>query len=219
MGAKTWMLAYSDGDASKALLGNPELDREASLELADRLFPGDTHLPLEDETLTFACPPRNELLVGCYPGISIVAADEFGIDFPSKLDSRFVDYGRTGTVTLHAMHSVVDWFAFARWEQGSLVRALSISPDSGVIEDIGTKMDFEISYWNGEHSADDDDDELDPEDKYPLPFHPLDLGEQAVRSLFGYMLEGFVDPALVDSESIKLMRFKRVRKRWWQLLK
>lgn len=36
---------------------------------------------------------------------------------------------------LHAMHSVVDWFAFAVWgPDGKLRRALSVSPANGVIE-------------------------------------------------------------------------------------
>ena len=210
------MLVYSDGDASKALLNKPRLDLDASLKMAGELFPAETHEPLENETLTFACPPKDELLVGCFPELSIVAAQEFGIDFPSKLDSRFIDYGKSGIVTLHAMHSVVDWFAFARWEQGDLVRALSLSPDSGVMEDVGAKFDFEVPFWNGEHSV--DEDEADPKDKYPFPFHPLELGEQAVRSLFGYMLEGFVDPSLVDSDSVELARFRRIRPRWWQRL-
>ncbi|MGW3628080.1 DUF6928 family protein, partial [Streptomyces sp. NPDC000880] len=29
------------------------------------------------------------------------------------------------------MHSVVDWLAFAVWEDGRLIRSLSLSPDDG----------------------------------------------------------------------------------------
>ncbi|WP_439145646.1 DUF6928 family protein [Streptomyces canus] len=32
------------------------------------------------------------------------------------------------------MHSVVGWFAFAAWGDGRLLRSLSLSPDSGIIE-------------------------------------------------------------------------------------
>ncbi|WP_435819766.1 DUF6928 family protein [Micromonospora taraxaci] len=31
------------------------------------------------------------------------------------------------------------------------------------------------------------------EDPYPLPFHPLGLGEQALRALFGFIIEGRQD--------------------------
>jgi len=44
---------------------------------------------------------------------------------------------------------------------------------------------------------------------YPLPFHPLELGEEALRACFGYQLEGFVNPDLLDTDRFKLLRFKR----------
>jgi hypothetical protein len=57
------------------------------------------------------------------------------------------------------------------------------------------------------------DPEEDPSD-YPFPFHPLDLGEAALRALFGYQLEGYVDSTLLEPESIGLLRLKRVRSKW-----
>jgi hypothetical protein len=97
------------------------------------------------------------------------------------------------------MHSVVDWFAYAIWNgDGSLWRALSLSPDSGVLENIGVPLAFEGPYWAGEHPVDDDDDD---EQSYPLPFHPLELAEDALRALFGFKYEGIYlddDPELED---------------------
>ncbi|MEU6287191.1 hypothetical protein [Streptomyces sp. NPDC046988] len=55
---------------------------------------------------------------------------------------------------LHAMHSAVDWLAFAVWEDGRLDRSLSLSPDSGVTENIGEPLPFELPYWAGERPAD-----------------------------------------------------------------
>jgi hypothetical protein len=37
------------------------------------------------------------------------------------------------------MHSVVDWFAYAVWIDGQLRRSLSLSPDSGIMEIVGTE--------------------------------------------------------------------------------
>lgn len=55
------------------------------------------------------------------------------------------------------MHSVVDWFAFAVWTDGELVRSLSISGGEGrIIEDIGQRLSFEPPYWEGTHPVDDD---------------------------------------------------------------
>jgi hypothetical protein len=62
----------------------------------------------------------------------VVCSGELGIDRPSALDRRFIEVGAGRTIDLHAMHSVVDWFAFAVWESdGQVRRALSSSPDSG----------------------------------------------------------------------------------------
>lgn len=211
MGAKTWMLVYSDTGAREALKGAPQLDREATTKFAHELFPGETLEPLDDGDLVWTCPPNKEICIGCFPGVSIVAAKEFGIDNPSRIPQRFIDAAGSGTATLHAMHSVVDWFAFAYWQNGTLIRSLSVSPDDGVIEDIGEKMAFEEAYWSGKHPAIDDDED---EDDYPLPFHPLELGEEALKEFFGYQLEGFVDRSLLEPENVALMIFRRKRPFW-----
>jgi len=206
MGAKTWMLVYSDGRARDTLRTRPALNRQATEALARKLFPSEQLTPLEDGSLTGTNPNDNEIVVGCFAGVSVVAAKEFGIDYPSRLASRFVQAGAAGTIYLHAMHSVVDWFAFAIWRAGRLERSLSLSPDSGVLEDIGAKMAFELPYWGGEHPAVDAKDE---DNVYPFPFHPLDLGEAALAEFFGYQLEGFIDESMFDPDDITLMRYKR----------
>lgn len=214
MGAKTWMLVYADRDAREALKGRPALDREATSKVAAALFPKDKLEPLGDGDLSNTCPPDDELCVGCFPGVSIVAAKEFGIDYPSKLVPRFIERGRNGTITLHAMHSVVDWFAFAIWSNGKLIRSLSLSPDSGILEDIGPKLPFEEPYWSGKNPAVDDEEA----EGYPFPFHPLELGEAALAALFGYQLEGMIDPSLLEPETIPLIRYQRSRSlmRFWR---
>jgi hypothetical protein len=56
------------------------------------------------------------------------------------------------------MHSVVDWLAFAVWEDGVLVRSLSLSPDGGGLENIGEPYDFEVPYWAGEYPVEPEPD-------------------------------------------------------------
>ena len=212
MGAKTWMLVYSDTSAKDALARHPKLDRALTLERTQALFPGEKLIPLEDGDLSFTSPPGNELFAGCFPGVSVFAASEFGLDHPSKLPKPFVEAGGIGSIVLHAMHSVVDWFAFAKWHSGELVRSLSLSPDSGILEDIGPRLPFEVPYWNGDHPAVDDSEE---DYAYPFPFHPLELGEAALKDFFGYQIEGVIDRALLDPFTIPLLRYKRSRK-WWK---
>jgi hypothetical protein len=211
MGAKTWMLVYSLGNPSDILKSNPVLDQATTSAFATRLFSSERLTPSADGDLSSTCPANNEVVVGCFPGLTIVAAKEFGADLPSQLPVKFLEACPGHSVYLHAMHSAVDWFAYAVWAQGKLRRSLSLSPDSGIMENIGDKLPFEEPYWNGEQPA------VDPEedDEYPFPFHPLEMGEAALRTLFGYQLEGDIDPSCLEPEKIRLMRFTR-RKSWWR---
>lgn len=213
MGAKTWMLVFADSNAREALAAKPQLDREATQTLANILFADEKLEAIGDGDLSYTCPPDNELHIGCFPGVSVIAAKEFGIDYPSKLPQRFITAGGSGTVTLHAMHSVVDWFAYATWTNGKLLRSLSLSPDSGIMEDIGSRLPFEEPYWSGDHPAVDSEEE---KDAYPFPFHPLDLAEAALKDRFGYQLEGYIDASLLEPESIPLVRYKRIRSPRWK---
>jgi len=212
MGAKTWMLVHSKGDPKEFLHADAKLDRDVTTALVKQLYPSEKLVPLDDGDLYSTCPPDQEIVAACFPGVTIVAAKEFGIDYPSKLASRFVDAFSDGTLYLHAMHSVVDWFAFGVWRNGVLQRSLSLSPDSGIMEDIGDRLPFEEAYWTGGHPAvDPDEDEAD----YPFPFHPLDLAEAALLAFFGYQLEGVIDPEQIQPERIPLMRFEQ-KKDWWK---
>ncbi len=212
MGAKTWMLVSCDGNPREILQSQPVLDRDATTALAKRLFPSEKLKPADDGDLSYTCPPDEELIIGAFPGLTVVAAKEFGIDFPSRLPAKFLALAPHRRIYLHAMHSAVDWFAFAIWQDGQLQRSLSLSPDSGVMEDIGNRLPFEAPYWAGQYPP------LDPEEDasdYPFVFHPLEFGEAALGALFGYQLEGMTDAASLDPENISLMRFKR-SKAWWR---
>ena len=215
MGAKTWMIVYSDGNVASVLKQNPELDRGKTVEFVKKLFPQENLKSIEDGDLSYTSPPDDIIYAGYFSGVFIVAAKEFAIDLPSQLPVSFINKNYGNTIQLHAMHSVVDWFAFAVWKNGKLERSLSLSPDSGILEDLGEKLSFEIPYWDGEYPAIDPEDEEEG-DEYPFKFHPLDLGEASLRDFFGYVLEGAVDPSLIEPEDIPLLSFKRP-KPWWKI--
>src|SRR5438552_3665483 len=125
MGAKTWMIVYADGSAREALGRRPALDREATSTLATALFPGETLERLEDGDLSYTSPPDDEICIGSFLGVSVIAAKELGGDYPSKVPNRFIEAAGKRTVTIHAMHSVVDWFGYAQWRDGRLMALLN----------------------------------------------------------------------------------------------
>ena len=207
------MLVYAEENAKEALRLASAPDRAATLALAKKLFPTERFEDLGDGDLSYTCPPEDEIHIGCFQGVSVVAAKEFGIDFPSQLSEHFIRAGGPGETYLHAMHSVVDWFAFAHWSDGELRRALSLLPDSGILEDIGEKLAFETPYWSGAHPAVAPEDQ-DEGESYPFQFHPLELGEAALAHFFGYQIEGFIDSSLLEPEKVALVRYRRSKARW-----
>lgn len=202
MGAKTCLVVQSQGDARGILAECPELEEAATVSLVASLFPGAPFAASRATALWDTYVWDKSVVAGCFPGMQIVIAGEVAVDRPSELASRFI--AERGTTILHAMHSVVDWFTFAVWQNGRLVRSLSISPEKGVIEDIGERLTFEKPYWDGAHPVGDPGEVADG---YPLPFHPLDLGAAALPEFFGFQLEGIVDPSLLAPERIRLLRF------------
>jgi hypothetical protein len=192
MGAKDWLLVFSDDDAGKVLRSGPVLDREAAAAVAAALYPGREITPIDDSTLDESLNPEDgEIYVAAYPGLTVVCTTDAAEDYPSRISPALLEAVPARQVYVHAMHSVVDWFAYAIWTDGTLTRSLSLSPDSGIMENIGDPLPFEQPYWAGERAL-----ATDPEDDqpYPLPFHPLELGEDALRELLGFSIEGAAGP-------------------------
>lgn len=214
VGIKNWILVYSDGNVHEKLNTYPALDREATNRLVARLYPNENLELIDEGDLFDMNPPNNKIYAACYPSVNILAAKEFALDYPSKLAKRFIAESDYSEIYLHAMHSVVDWHAFAVWKNRQLIRSLSLSTDTtGILEDVGEKLDFELDYWQGKYPA------VNPEEypDYPFPFHPLDLAEATREAFLGYVLEGMPKENHLDPGKIPLMIYKRrkyLRKFW-----
>jgi hypothetical protein len=209
MGAKTGVLVFADTDVPTALrAATCPPDREQVAALVRRVHPGHVVEHVDDSELGDVVYPPTELIyVTSVGGVDIMCDQRFMIDFPSQLPRHLLDLAAGRTTILHAMHSVVDWFAFAVWENGALVRSLSLSPDEGIGENIGEPFEFERAYWAGEHPVMPTPGW--PNQKpYPLPFHPLDLGEEALRALFGFIIEGTPLPTDIDPYSVPMYGFR-----------
>lgn len=208
MGAKTALVAFAEGDIRAALRGVAGSERAAAEALVREVHPNREIESAPDGTLDeFTRPPAGLTYAAALPGVDIVCDRRFMFDRPSELPEHLLELGAGRRIVVHSMHSVVDWLAFAVWEDGALVRALSLSPGSGIEENVGEPYDFELPYWAGEHPVEPEYDH-DDEEPYALPFHPLDLGEEALRAFFGFVLEGRPDPDDVDADRVRLHGFR-----------
>ncbi|MEW2356205.1 hypothetical protein [Spirillospora sp. NPDC029432] len=210
MGAKTALLVFADRHPADLLRRAPALSPEATARLVVRTNPGWNGATAERRSLRHALyPPEGTVHAGSFPEVDVLCDQQVMVDRPSALPDHLLEAGaHRGRTILHAMHSVVDWFAYAVWEDGTLVRALSVSPGDGVIEDIGAPLDFEPPYWAGEHPVEPVPGWPGAGEPYPLRFHPLDLGEAALRALLGFVVEGLPLPTDIDAGSVELAGFR-----------
>lgn len=206
MGARGWMLLYADGEVGPILQSVPAIDRDATWALVRRLYPAHRIAEVADgNLLEQANPPDGQIYAGCFPGLAVVCTGDAALDRPSRLSRPFLDEAAGRTVYLHTMHSVADWFAYAVWPgDGTLLRALSLAPDPGIIENLGTPLAFEEPYWAGTRSASVADVGQPP---YPFAFDPLALAEAALRALFGFNYQGLCLDDDPDLERIILAGF------------
>jgi hypothetical protein len=205
MGAKTALLAFADGDLRPALLGATRSERAEVERLVRQHYPGYLVASADDGTLSDDLyPPDDITYATVLAGTELLCDRRLVLDYPSELPEHLRNAGAGRRIIMHGMHSVVDWFCFAVWEDGRLVRSLSLSPGSGIRENIGEPYDFEVPYWAGEHSVPGWPD-WQP---YPLPFHPLELGGEALRALFGFVVEGRLRSDDLDVEAVHLHGFR-----------
>ncbi|MFJ9567108.1 DUF6928 family protein [Streptomyces fuscichromogenes] len=209
MGARTGLLVYADGDIPGLLRAVGAADRDRTVAMLRRLYPGREFEECDGSTLwDGGYPPNGTVYAASWPGVDVIGDQRVMIDRPSRLPAHLVAAGAGRRLVLHAMHSAVDWLAFAVWEDGRLVRSLSLSPDSGVMENVGRPLPFELPYWAGDRPVGTEPRPDEDEEPYPLPFHPLELGEDALRALCGFVHEGCPEPDDVDADAIGLYGFR-----------
>ncbi|MEV1006368.1 hypothetical protein [Streptomyces sp. NPDC049881] len=146
-------------------------------------------------------PDEGTVCAGRFDGLDIVAFRGLARARPSEISEAVLGLAAGRRAYAVFMHSVVDWTAFAVWDGERLVRSLSLSPGEGVLEDIGERLPFEAPYWAGAHA-------LTHAPDYPLPFHPLELGDKALAAYFGFALESALDDDILDPEDVSLAVFR-----------
>jgi hypothetical protein len=205
VGAKTALLACTDGSPADLLCRPPAPDRDRTRALVAATQPGRTGSNGTAGSLADVIyPPDGRVYAGSFPGTDVLCDQQVMVDRPSELPAHLREPGAGRRMILHAMHSVTDWFACAVWQDGVLLRSLSLAADSGIMEDIGTPLPFETPFWAGEHPA----PARPGRPPCPLPFHPLDLGEAALRELAGFVVEGRPVDRDIDAYAVELTGFE-----------
>jgi hypothetical protein len=189
-----------------------ESGREAAKALLHRIYPDWQIEPYEgadavSELSESVYPQEDIAYAACFPGLEILCDRNVMTDYPSQLPQHYLDAARGRTIVLHAMHSASDAFAFALWKDGELVRSLGLSPHGGISEDLGERLEFEETYWAGEHPVQPATPGWSGSDAYPLPFHPLALGQAALRALVGFVIEGRREPGDIDAITVPVHGF------------
>jgi hypothetical protein len=158
---------------------------------------------IEPLTLDLAIWPKPGIVCAAsLPGLEVVSSRELAQYQPSRLTDRISHMAAGRTAYGVFMHSAEDWTAFAVWSGNDLIRALSLSPDIGIMEDAGEQLPFEIPFWGGEYPVG------DHAPNYPFPFHPSELGNEALKIFFGFILEGRRDASCFDPEEVSIPAFQ-----------
>lgn len=209
VGAKTEIMAFTDGDIAEVLRRSEASDPAAAESLVRRLAPGWQVTPTEGEALAEATyPPVGIVYALSVPGLDLLCGLDFLRCNGSALPERVLAEGSDRTIAFHRMHSGTDGVEMALWRKGDLLRAIGIDGVNGVVEDSGDPLLFETPFWAGEHPH-------EPEtfivgagpSPFPTPFHPLDFGDAAVRALFGFTMEGRRAADDVDPWMVRLHGF------------
>ena len=166
------------------------------------LFPRTEYTQADPVSLdTGWFPDRETIRVAKFDGGLLLATRDAALFNPTKLNKRYLKPKLGATVALLTQQSTHDMFAFSRWRQGTLVRSLSVNPVGGVWETVGRRERWETPFWNGERAVD---------SEYPLPFHPLDLSDTALRHVLRLHVDGAPDEGLVDPSTVILQTYTRV---------
>lgn len=192
-------LWYVDTDDPAAAVRDAALDRDAARALAAALHPGLEVTVLGEDNLSAATSlDDGEIVVGCYPGMSVVRTGESLPPVPSSLVEHWIHptgFRHTYLCSSSPVTKAGSWGAFAHWDGERLERSFSATPAT-IVEDLGLPQVWERPFWAGEHPVRAVLDVLP--DPQTLPFSPGEFAEAAPRAWLG---------AALDPATIRVCRF------------
>ncbi|NKX88880.1 DUF6928 family protein [Nocardia coubleae] len=178
-------LWYVDtADPAAVLRERPASDPVAAQALAGELYADNDVRPIVVGTLDgCAGPDRDEVYIGCYPGVTVVCTAEAALIEPTRLPDLLVRPLASEHTYLISFDTTVHWGAFAHWERGGFRRSFS-STRVDILENEGLPMVWEREFWAGDHPVPwDRDDRPGPQS---LPFDPPDFADAANAHWLGF---------------------------------
>lgn len=195
MGSKVSILAFASEVPSVVLHADLVDQASASRELIESVL-RERMEPVREVTLDEALwPLPGVACAGSFEGLELVTSLDLRQGKPSDMSSDVRRVGGDRNAFAVFMDSAIDWAAFAMWERGHLARSVSLSYEGGVVENEGVQLEFEQAFWALSTDV-------------ALGFHPLELGNEALRAFFGFVQEGRWDEHGVDPEEITLTEYR-----------
>lgn len=190
-------------DLSAVLSERPDPDPVAAAALAGQLYAEHDVRPIMIGTLQgCAGPDRDEVYIGCYPGLTVVCTAEAALVRPTKLPDPLVRPLASEHTYLMSFDAKLHWGAFAHWERGEFRRSFS-STRVDILENEGLPMVWERTFWAGEHPVPwRSDDRPGPQS---LPFDPPDFADAANREWLGFGYRG--EPGRVGPADLAVCGF------------
>lgn len=158
--------------------------------------------------------PKANLLAASYPEYGRIYAGIFG---PAVIVCgqdllELTDLGAAVAKIAHGrntfrlqMNSEIDSVAMEIiGPEGDSVREVMLVAAEGVIFDSGPRLDFEQPYWSG---AKDPDRAFAALNGREMPFDIVDFGEEALRTLFGFVIDAEPRPDDIHAAGIELFGF------------
>ena len=205
MGMKALLIAVSDGLPRHDLASQPIGSVDASRQVAESLLPGLVGDQLPDGELSECCYPNSGVYVGTFGGTWLMTSQHDSLtSWAPTADDR-----RRNAYRVY-MQSTVSLGGFSYWGADGTFREFYGTREKGLLENKGLPLPFERPFWAG-----DEDDRVAASFGYDnMPFHPMDLGDAALREFFGFVGEGAPRPDDLDAEEIFLHGFELISPPW-----
>jgi len=198
MGMKALLVAVSGGLPRQDLATHPLGSVDASRRAAEAVLPGLVGDQLPDGELAEYCYPYDGIYAGTFGGTALVTSQH------DELLSWVPPGGGRNAYRVY-MQSVVSSASLSYWGADGTFRDFGGSLEDGPFTNIGQPLPFEVPFWAGQFR----DPNIAAE--YPgghMPFHPMDLGEEALREFFGFVGEGTPRADDLDAFEIGLHGFE-----------